>query len=161
EIFPSLLTSRLWINIGSALYRRIALEKIGPWSARRWLEDYEFEGRAGAASIKLNYCDEYISEFVEHNGPRLGALQTRKTSTGVMRDGISAYIAVLRHAQRAGIARNSREMQQYAGRMFWVARNAASYGLHREAKDLFDLALMLHLKPSWDYRVFGVATSVL
>jgi glycosyltransferase involved in cell wall biosynthesis len=157
EIFPRLLTGRLWYT-STPLYRRTALEKIGPWSARKWLEDYEFDGRAGAARIKLNYCDEYICQIVEHNRPRASGLQTRPD---VMRDGISAYLAVLRHAQRAGIARSSREMQEFAGSLFEVARYVGRYGLHREAKELFGLALRLHLKPRWDYRAFGIATSVL
>src|SRR5262249_22253395 len=157
EIFPVLLTDRLW-DTSTPLYRRTALHKIGPWSARRWLEDWEFDGRAGGARIKLNYCDEYVSESVEHNEPRL--YQLSKTPDA-MRDGISAYLAVLGHAQRAGIARNSPEMQQFAGELFMMARTADHYGLLQEAKDLFDLALRLCLKPRWDYRVFGIVTSVV
>ena len=156
EIFPSLLTGRLWPTL-APLYRRLALEKAGPWPTGTWLEDYEFDGRAGAAKIKLAYCDEYICEAAEHDGPRL----CPPRSAHAMRDGISAFVAVLCHAQRAGIARNSAEMQQFAENLFRMALMAGGYGLHREAKNSFDLALMLSLKPRWDYRVFGVATSML
>jgi hypothetical protein len=82
-------------------------------------------------------------------------------SPETMRDGICATIAGLGHAQRAGVTRNSSEMQQFAGNLFRMARTAGSYGLHKEAKKLFDVGLTLCLKPRWDYRVFGIATSVL
>jgi glycosyltransferase involved in cell wall biosynthesis len=157
ELFPVVLIDRIW-DTSTPLYRRSALEKIGPWSARRWLEDWEFDARAGGARIKLNYCDEYISESVEHNEPRLYQLSK---SPGAMRDAISVHIAVLGYAQRAGIARNSPEMQQFADNMFMMARRANHYGMPQEAKDLFDLALLVCLKPRWDYRLFGVTTSVL
>jgi glycosyltransferase involved in cell wall biosynthesis len=156
EIFPALLVGRLWPTM-APLYRRIALEKVGPWPAGRWLEDFEFDARAGAAKIKLNYCDEYICEEVEHDGPRLGPPRSPDT----MRDGISAFIAVLDHAQRAGIAGNSPEMQQFAENLLRMARAAGSYGLHQEAKAAFHVALMLFVKPRLGHRVFGVATSVL
>jgi hypothetical protein len=78
-----------------------------------------------------------------------------------MRDAISAHIAVLGYAQRAGVARNSPEMQQFAENMFVMARRANHYGISHEAKDLFDHALLVCLKPRWDYRLFGVASSVL
>jgi glycosyltransferase involved in cell wall biosynthesis len=158
EIFPALLTGRLW-ETSTPLYRRIALQRIGPWSAGRWLEDWEFEGRAGAARIKLHYCDEYISEKVEHSGPKLNQLW--KSSADVVRDGISAHIAMVGHAQRAEVAWNSPEMQRFTGDLFWAAKLAGRYGMPQEAKYLFDLALRICLKPRWDYRVFGIATSVL
>ena len=52
-------------------------------------------------------------------------------------------------------------MQQFAGNLFMMARRADHHGMSKEAKDLFDLALTLCLKPRWDHRVFGIATSVL
>jgi glycosyltransferase involved in cell wall biosynthesis len=158
EIFPVLLTRRLW-DTSAPLYRHIALQKIGPWPPGRWLEDWEFDGKAGAARIKLHYCDEYISETINHSGPKLNQLW--KSNPDAVRDGISAHITMVGHAQRAGIARDSPEMQRFTGDLFWAARLAGRYGMSREAQYLFDLALMLCLKPRWDYRVFGVATSVL
>jgi hypothetical protein len=78
-----------------------------------------------------------------------------------MRDGISAFIAVLYHAQRAGVAGNSPEMQKFAENLFRLAFRASGYGLHQEAKEAFDLALMLCVKPRLSYQAFGIATSVL
>jgi hypothetical protein len=152
------LIERFWVT-HAALYRRIALQKIGPWSGARWLEDWEFDGRAGAARIKLHYCDEYICETIKHSGPRLSILW--QSNPDAIRDGVSVLIALVDHAQRAGITRNSHEMQHFTGHLFWIAKVADGSGLHREAKDLFDLALMLCLKPRWDYRVFAIAVSVL
>jgi glycosyltransferase involved in cell wall biosynthesis len=156
EIFPALLTKRLW-HTSAPLYRRNALVKVGPWPDGRWMEDLEFDAQAGAAKIKLNYCDEYICEAVEHDEPRLCPPRT----ADAVRDGISAYLAVLGYAQRTGVARNSPEMQQFSKSLFGMALRANNYRLPREAKDVFDLALTLCLKPRWDYRLFGIATSLL
>jgi hypothetical protein len=52
-----------------------------------------------------------------------------------------AFVAVLGHAQRAGIAQNSTEMQQFAENLFRIARTAGNFGLHREAKDTLELEL--------------------
>ena len=157
EIFPALLTGRLW-ETSTPLYRREALAAIGPWSARRQLEDWEFDCRAGAAGIKLHYCDEYLAEYFNHDEARLCHLWM--TDASAMRDRISAYVEVLHHAQRAGVARDAPEMQKFARSLFWMARNAGSYGLPQEARQLFELARAQALRPGMDYQVFGLASQV-
>lgn len=158
DIFPVLLTGRLW-ETSTPLYRRDALTAIGPWSDRRQLEDWEFDCRAGAAGIKLHYCDEYLAEYISHDEARLCRLWM--TDPAAMRDRISAYVEVLRHAQHAGVRRQAPEMQQFARSLFWMARNAGSYGLPQEAKQLFDLARRQAVRPGMDYRLFGLASQVL
>jgi len=157
DIFPAVLTGRLW-ETSTPLYRREALASIGPWSARRQLEDWEFDCRAGAAGIKLHYCDDFLAEYINHEEERLCHLWM--TNADAMRDRISAYVAVLQHAQRAGVARDAPEMQKFVRSLFWMARNAGSYGLPREAQQLFELARSQALRPGIDYQVFGLASHV-
>lgn len=158
RIFPGLLAGRFW-QTSTPLYRRSALEKIGAWSARRQLEDWEFDGRAGAAGIELHYCDSYLAEYRNHAEHRLCHLWMADPEA--MRDRIAAYMDVLGHAQRAGVPRGAPEMQHFVRSLFWMARNAGSYGLPREARRLFELARAHALNPGWDYRLFGVASAVL
>jgi glycosyltransferase involved in cell wall biosynthesis len=158
EIFPAVLTARLW-ETSTPLYRRETLQAIGPWSARRQLEDWEFDCRAGAAGVKLHYCDEYLAEYINHDEERLCHLWM--TEPSAMRDRISAYVEVLGHAHRAGVPRGTPEMQQFVRSLFWMARNAGSYGLPHEARQLFELARGEALHPGIDYRLFGFASKVL
>jgi glycosyltransferase involved in cell wall biosynthesis len=157
-LFPALLKEPLWPT-QAPLYRRSVLDAVGPWPAKKQLEDWEFDAQAGALGIKLHYCDDYVAETRNHDETRLCHLWM--TDYEAMRDRVGAYVAVLGHAQRAGVARESPEMQQFARSLFWVARNAASRGMSGEARQLFGLARGLTLNPGWDYRVFGIAAAVL
>ncbi len=157
DLFPQLLITRLW-ETSTPLYRSSVLTEIGPWSARRQLEDWEFDSRAGAAGIKLHYCDQFIAEYVNHDEGRLCHLWM--TNADAMRDRISAYVAVLSNAQKAGVVRESKEMQQFARSLFWMARTAGSYGLAKEARQLFDLARTVSLKPGRDFQLFGLAVKL-
>lgn len=158
EIFPALLRGRLW-ETSTPLYRRSALAAIGPWSARRQLEDWEFDCRAGAVGIKLHYCEQFLAEYINHDEPRLCDLWT--TDVQAMRDRITAYIEVLGHAKCAGVKRDAPEMKQFVRSLFWMARNAASYGLAQEGRQLFELARSEALKPGLDYRLYGLASQLL
>jgi len=158
NIFPTALTGRIW-ETATPLYRSSTLTEIGPWSGKRQLEDWEFDCRAGAVGIKLQYCNEFIAEYVNHSGDRL--CHAWMTNPNAMRDRISAYIAVLAHAKKAGVPRESPEMQKFARSLFWMARNAGSYGLPKEANELFVLARDLTINPGRDFKIFSIATKIL
>jgi hypothetical protein len=78
-----------------------------------------------------------------------------------MHERIAAHRSVLHHAKRAGVGRETPEMQQFVRSLFWMARNAGCYGLPEEAKQMFELAHNEALQPGWDYRLFGLAGAVL
>lgn len=158
EIFPALLRGRLW-ETSTPLYRRDALTAIGAWSDRRQLEDWEFDCRAGAVGIKLHYCEQFLAEYINHDEPRLCDLWT--TDVQAMRDRVTAYIEVLGHAKRAGVKRDAPEMKQFVRSLFWMARNAASYGLPQEGRQLFEIARSEALRPGLDYRLYGLASHLL
>jgi len=157
-LFPAMLQEPLWPTL-TPLYRRSVLEAVGPWPAKRQLEDWEFDAQAGALGVKLHYCDEFLAEVRDHGEGRI--CQLWMTDVGAMRDRVDAYAQVLRHAQSAGVPRESAEMQKFARSLFWMARNAGSYGLPDEARRLFELARGVALRPGWDYTVFRAATRVL
>jgi hypothetical protein len=158
HILPAALNMRLW-ETAAPLYRRSALDAVGPWLPLRQLEDWEFDCRAGAAGILLHYCDEFIAEYVHHGEPRLALAWMHDASA--MRDRIRAYVLVHGHAKRAGVARDSTEMQKFVRTLFWMARNAASYGLEAEARELFELAHTEAINPGLEYAAFGLASSVI
>jgi glycosyltransferase involved in cell wall biosynthesis len=137
HIFPSLLTGRLW-ETSTPLYRRVALDRIGPWPRKRQMEDWEFDAKAGAAGVALHHCDKFIAEYRIHTGPRLA--HAWMSSPQAMRDRLSAYVEILKFARQAEVANDSAEMQLYARTLFWIAREAGKREFAVEAMELLDLA---------------------
>lgn len=158
QLFPALLQEPLWPTL-TPLYRHEFLKRVGRWPAKKQLEDWEYDAQSGALNVALHYVDEFVAETRNHSGVRLCHLWM--TDKDAMRDRASAYLSVFEHAQKAGVARESREMQQFARSLFWMARNAGSYGLANEAQQLFDLARAESIKPGWDFRIFSIATKLL
>jgi glycosyltransferase involved in cell wall biosynthesis len=137
QVFPALLAGRLW-ETSTPLYRRAALDRIGPWPRKRQMEDWEFDAQAGAAGIALHYCDAFIAEYRIHAGDRLA--HAWMSNPQAMRDRLSAYVEILRCARKAGITNGAPEMQRYARTLFWIARNAGLSGFTAQAMELLDLA---------------------
>jgi len=52
-------------------------------------------------------------------------------------------------------------MQLFVRSLFWMARNAGSYGLQEEAQQLFELARKQATNPGWDYTLFGIGSRLL
>ena len=157
-LFPAMLGEPLWPTL-APLYRRSVLEAVGPWPAKRQLEDWEFDAQAGALGVKLHFCDAFIAETRNHAEDRLCHLWMKDERA--MRDRTDAYVQVLGHARRAGIPREAPEMRRFARSLFWMARAAGSYGLPDEARRLFELARAQSLGPGWDLRLFGALAGLL
>ncbi len=157
-LFPALLNEPLWPTL-TPLYRHAVLQAVGPWPAARQLEDWQYDAQAAALGIKLHYSDVFLAETRNHAEARLCHLW--KTDVRAMRDRLGAYVEVLGHAQRAGIAREAPEMRRFVRSLFWMARSAGSYGLPREAEQLFALARANAVHPGWDYRLCGLAAALL
>jgi len=153
HVFPELLRSRLW-DTSTPLYRRSALDQIGPWPSSRQLEDWQFDAQTGAAGIKLNYVDAFVSETRNHDEPRL--CHAWMSDPRAMHDRVNAFLRVYEHAVSAGVERESPDMQNYARSLFWMARTAGSHGLTEEAGSLFTAARATQVKPGWDYRLIGL-----
>ena len=161
DIFPALLIGRLW-ETSTPLYRRSALCQIGPWPARRQMEDWQFDAQAGAAGIRLHYCDAYIAEYRVHGEHRLA--HAWQWDRRAMRDRILVYSEILGCARSARVPDNSTEMQQYARTLFWMARSAGVTGYSTEATALLDLAQgIVNAKPSasLDIRSYRIAVRYL
>ena len=152
-VFPELLRTRLW-DTSTPLYRRSALDQIGPWPSSRQLEDWQFDAQAGAAGIKLNYVDAFVSETRNHDEPRL--CNAWMSDPRAMHDRANAFLRVYEHAISAGVERDCPDMQNYARTMFWMARTAGSAGLAEEAESLFKAARATQVNPGWDYRLIGL-----
>ena len=157
-LFPALLREPLWPTL-TPLYRRTVLSAAGAWPTKKQLEDWEFDAKVGAMGAKLHYVDAFVAETRNHGEARLCHLWM--TNADAMRDRLAAYVEVFEHAQRAGVKRDAPEMQQFVRSLFWMARNAGSYGLPQEAQQLFALARSQAINPGWDYTLFGISARLL
>jgi len=157
-LFPALLQEPIWPTM-TPLYRRTVLDRIGPWPRKRQLEDWEFDAQAAALDVQLHYDDCYVAETRDHGEARLCHLW--RDDVNAMRERVSAYVALLAHAERAGVPQDSAEMQGFARSLFWMARCAGVRGLNREAKQLFDLARQTSSPVRSDLKLFRIAVSIL
>jgi glycosyltransferase involved in cell wall biosynthesis len=160
SIFPALLIGRLW-ETSTTLYRRSALEHIGPWPAKRQMEDWEFDAQAGAAGIKLQYCYEWLSEYTIHDEPRLANAWMRDDAAFI--DMVSAHLSILRHAQTAGVGIGSEHMDQFARTLFRLSRMCAARGLGPLATRVLEAAATAakrRSKTAVELRLFAIASRV-
>ena len=135
-MFPAMLLARWWPT-PAPLYRASLLTEIGPWLSLRMEEDWEYDARVAARGVRLHFVNEPVVEIREHDAPNLSGHGLRPD---YLRDRVTAHESILRSAQRAGIPATAAEMQQFARKLFLLARQAGAAGLTAEAASLFALA---------------------
>ncbi len=133
SLFPALLKGRLW-DTSNPLYRRSALDRIGPWAPRRQLEDWEFDCRAAREGVKPVYCESDVNVHRSHSGERL--YDAWRYSESALKDRIWAHQQILAHALAAGIGTDEPTFRQFLRSMFLMARIAGERGLVAEADSL-------------------------
>lgn len=152
-LFPAVLDGRLWAT-ETPLFRRSALQEIGPWSSLRVLEDWEYECRLGARGARLHYCDAFVSEHRHHGGPREG-LRWRHDEQA-FKNMLTAHVRVLEHARAAAVSADAPEMKRYARNLFRLARDAGANGMRREARRLLGLAAEIDHARRAEYGLYRV-----
>jgi glycosyltransferase involved in cell wall biosynthesis len=157
-VFPALLAGRIW-ETSTPLYRRDALDRIGPWPATWQMEDWRYDAQAGAAQVQLAYCDEFLAEYRVHGEPRLAHAWTRDQRA--MRDRLEAYLQIALLARAAGVRNDAPELRHFLRSVFWIAREAGSRGMHQEADRLLQLALSLQALNHWDLQLFRAVRMVV
>jgi len=160
-MFPSMLQSRWW-GTSTPLYRRIILDVVGAWSRLRSEEDWEYDCRIASRSVKLHFCNEFLSHERDHAGSRLSRGGSKER--GKLSDRAEAHRLIHSHAERAGIALDVPEMEHFARELFLLARQCGAAGLSNEARMLFDLARSASTperRRGLDFRAYRAVASVL
>ncbi len=157
-LFPAALDGRLWAT-ETPLFRRAALEAIGPWSGLRVLEDWEYECRLGARGARLHYCDAFVSEHRHHAGPREGLRWQHDTEA--FKDLLAAHERVLEHARAAGVSPDAPEMKRAARNLFRLARDAGARGLAAEGRRLLRLAAEIDRRRRGEYLLYESLAQLL
>ncbi len=135
-MFPAMLQSRWW-DTPTPLYRRSVIDAAGPWLSLRIEEDWEYDARIAALNGGLVFVEEWVCEVREH---RDGHLSRNGTEAAGLRDRATAHERILGHARRAGIDDRKPEMQQFARKLFLLARQCGAAGLRDESQRLVTAA---------------------
>ena len=78
-----------------------------------------------------------------------------------MRDRIHAYLLVAQYARRGGLRPGSPDMQRIVRSLFWIAREAAAYGLASESAQLLQVAQSNAQGPQLQMRAFHAAARLM
>jgi glycosyltransferase involved in cell wall biosynthesis len=137
RMFPAFLRERCW-STPSPLYRRVVVDRAGPWTLLQQAEDWEYDCRVATQDTRLHFCDDFIAE-IGTDGRR--SLSSRwALDPKFLRDRAAAHALIYRHARTAGLDDAVPEMQHFSRQLFLLARQCASRGLVTEAQNLFALA---------------------
>ena len=156
-MFPSFLQSRWW-DTSTPLYRREIIDSIGPWTALRTEEDWEYDCRVASKGTRLHYCNAFVSETKVGAGHQLstgGSSDPKK-----LRDRTAAHTLILKHAKMAGVSYESTEMRHFIRELFLLSRQCGAAGLETESEMLFRLARAETVSANhgiWDFRLYGFA----
>jgi len=160
-LFPSMLLGRWW-DTSTPLYRRSAVNDVGPWGSFLNEEDWEYDCRFGARRTKLLYVPHVLSETRGHCGEREsdnGSVDPRKLASRA-----EVHEIVYKHARKAGVDIDSPEMQQFSRALFLLSRQCGAAGLTDLSRRLFHLsrkASGAHNAAGVDYRIYLMATRVV
>ncbi len=130
-MFPAMLASRWW-DTSTPLYHSTLIQRAGAWTDLRVEEDWEYDCRVAALGVSLAYVPEWASETRERT--------VTPDARPALRDRARAHALILEHAERAGIATTSSEMQHFARELFLLSRQCGAAGLLSQSAALFELA---------------------
>ncbi len=149
SLFPAILIDRWWCT-HTPLYRRSLTDAIGPWSALRYSQDWEYDARAGALQAKLVHCPVLVSEHRQH-------ANLRQTGTGkwLQAPDQALFLRTLfESATRAGLVPGSAECRHFSRWAFSLSRDAALAGQIQAADELWQLAAAAVGQPDLDLRAY-------
>jgi glycosyltransferase involved in cell wall biosynthesis len=137
RLFPDLLAGRCWQTV-SPLWRRSLTDRIGPWTALRQEEDWEYDARAAALGADLIWLPERLAVYRHHEYPR--AAHEWRRDPERMRDRVRAHTLIYSHAREAEIGPDEPCMQRFSRALFLLSRQCGAAGLPAESHSLFALA---------------------
>ena len=147
-ILPDFLLERGWSTL-SPIWRRSACDVVGPFSARRIMEDWEFDCRAGLAGIRPIHCPMVLAYVRDHGGARAGLGMDNLDDQRVI-DYFSAHRTVTLGILKGDLV-DQDARSRFARKLFFVSRFCAERGLISEAQEASDLALRLMPPGAWAF----------
>ncbi len=139
SLFPGLLVDRWWCT-HTPLYRRSLTEKIGPWCAMRWSQDWEYDARAGALGAKLIHCGSFISEHCHHKEERQTSYADWEKDPIRLKNRVQLMTILLENGKKSEVTSAEKEWAHFSRWAFAIARNCAAVGLSKEAKQSLNIS---------------------
>lgn len=158
-LLPALLVDRWW-GTHTPLYRRLLLDRVGPWSDMRRGEDWEYEARVAALGPKLVHCHEFVCDDVQHEQERL----TGTFGAAEIPDAGRLLVRLRECASQAGVPLTSPEMMHFSRYAFLMSRWAGAHGLPDLSAELFTLArnsTVPECRNGLGFRIYGALAHIL
>jgi hypothetical protein len=153
-LFPALLVDRWW-HTSTPIYSRRISDLAGAWYDKR-PEDWDLEARMGAYSPKLAYVEKVVSCHLDHDDP--GRVSKGKYLAYLV-DEAWFLPRLYDCALRAGMSKNSKEMQHFSKWCFMRARHLGYVGRTDLADQIFRLSVESTVSVTFKQRVAsGLAT---
>ncbi len=99
SILPYCLEKRIWHTV-SPLWRRSVCDAVGPWSALRVMEDWEYDIRAGILGVRVWHTAELLCLVNDHEEERASFVTVNDTEA-VFTDYLRSYQMVYNHLKKA------------------------------------------------------------
>ncbi len=137
KIFPSMLAERWWPTL-TPLFRREALDRVGPWLPLKVNEDWEYDCRVAALDLPLHWVPCRVATVRGHGEQRLS--RHPRLDPDRLRDQAIAAESMFASARAAKLSEDGAEFQHFAHRLFLLSRTCAAAGLAGEAERLHRLS---------------------
>jgi glycosyltransferase involved in cell wall biosynthesis len=124
-ILPYCLERRIWHTV-APLWRRRVCDAVGPWSALRVMEDWEYDIRAGILGVKVWHTPEVLCLVHDHAEER-ASFVTVNDPEAVYVDYFRSYQMVFDHLKKANLT-HYLEAVRFPADMFRLARGFALNG---------------------------------
>jgi cellulose synthase/poly-beta-1,6-N-acetylglucosamine synthase-like glycosyltransferase len=161
HMFPAMLNSRWW-DTSTPLYRRGVLDRVGPWSALRLEEDWEYDCRVARHGGTLVYVPMPVSQTRDHSLNRLSRGNARDPAR--MQQRARAHENVTLQAMAAVLPELTPALAEFSRSLFLLCRQCGAAGLPGESNRLFDLARQVagpQRAASLDFRLYSLIARIL
>lgn len=134
--FPALLVERVWHTF-LPLYRREAIDEAGAWLPLCNEEDWEYDARIAAQGRPIAKVQAVVGVMRRHGeGHASGSASHRRRT---LHHQALARELILSHALRAGVPRESPELQHAVRALFLLSRQCGAAGLVEDSERLFGI----------------------
>jgi len=160
-LFPKFLNESGWA-MQTPLFRRSVTDQAGPWSDLWQCEDWEYDCRFASRSVRLCYCDQFISDQRMHDETSICNLWLNDINA--LHDRAKAHMMIFHHAQKASIDYHTPEMQKFARQLFFISRLCGAAGLAKESEKLFILARRASgtiRGNGFDFRMYKILANIM
>ena len=135
---PTIFSQRIW-GTSNPLFRRSALDGVGPWTKLSNFEDWEYDCRIAKSNVELAYVPETLVNNRRHSGDHFGSnIEFSETKAS---DRCTALELIYQHALDFKLNFDDPHFQIFFRVLFHHTRLFAEWGYPSLAKRMLKLCL--------------------